>query len=194
MARTASKPKPLTYALSYGLAGGPFHARSLMRYMKAAKFIPATLETADIIIAHSAGCWLIPSTATPRLVVYVGMPLAQTHPTKTFLQAQRNSSRYNRLSSQFKIRLISTYYLLIQPQHNKDIVRMASHARPIIFPKAKTVLIANHHDPWPKSKTLDDYLSRYNWSFISMEGAHDDIGIHPERYVEVIKHYARLLG
>jgi hypothetical protein len=193
MAAIGSKARPMTYAISYGLAGGRLHAHRFTQKMKAAGFALASPETADIIIGHSGGCWLIPETAKPRLVVYVGMCLQQSELRQALAEARRSSSRRNMFAGNVATRLKSSYYSLTQPKRNLSMIRMAHHAKPVVFPKVDTVFVANRHDPWPNADALSDYINHYDWSFINMEGAHDDIWEHPERYVSIIKHYAGLL-
>lgn len=162
--------------------------------MRAANFIPAKPETADIIIAHSGGCWLIPKTAKPHLVVYIGMCLPQPDLRQAFLQANGSSLRRSKFTSNVKTKLTSSYHSLMRPKRNLDMIRMAKRAKPVVFPKVDAIFVANRYDPWPNSDALGNYIARYGWSFIGMEGAHDDIWEHPERYVAIINHYARLLA
>ncbi len=193
MAHIASKAKPsLNFAINYGLTSGSLHSKKISQLLQAAGYTPTTILQADIIIAHSAGCWLIPTDARPKLIIYVGMPLNQTRPHRAWRQAILNNFRkqtWHALTSLIK----SMYYGLRQPIHNLTIIGMAKTAQPIAFPTAVTVFIANRHDPWPHAKQLQRYTAQHNWAFIDLPGAHEDIWKHPERYVHIINHYARLL-
>jgi hypothetical protein len=189
-----SKPKnKLGFGLSYGLTSGPAHARQLTALLKKSGYVPTEGERAHIIIAHSAGCWLIPQTAKPKIVMYMGMPLSQASPRHTWSRAIANNHR-NEVAQSLRMFLISTYYVLRQPRRNARIVRMAKSGRPVIFPEASVIFIANQHDPWPQSSQLQEYLATRDWAFISLPGSHDDIGHHPERYTAIINHYAQLLA
>jgi hypothetical protein len=195
MASTVSKPKALRFAVIHGLTGGPIHSRKLNRLLRQAGFKPTKqADSADIIIAHSAGCWLIPTSAKPKLVLYVGMPLAQTNPRRTWLAANAAMFKSRDIIQALKVRLKNTYYSVRQPRRNLRIIRMAKIAQPVILPNAKGVFIANQHDPWPKSDKLQNHLDEYDWAFLSMKGFHDDIWQHPEYYVAIINHYAKLLA
>ena len=193
MARTTSKPK-LTYAISFGLAGGPAHARRFNHYLQRVGFRKTPIDKADIIIAHSGGTWLIPLTAKPRLVIYIGMPLAQTNPRQTWRAARMAMRQHGQLIHSRKTLIKNSYYLLLQPHRNFHMVRIAKTAQPITFPDAKTIFISNHHDPWTRDENLQDFVKNSSWAFISMSGSHDDIWEHSEHYVDIINHYAGLLG
>lgn len=191
--------RPLTFAISYGFVEGSFHALKLDRLLKKAGFVPAkNMHDADIIIAHSAGCWLIPNNAKPKLVIYVGMPLPLTSAQKTWLKSNWLSMRLfiskGHVFQMLRIGLLNTYYALLQPRRSLDIIHGSKSAQPVIFPDSSTVFIANRHDPWPRSKQLDNYVESNGWSFLSLPGSHNNIWQHPIYYVDIIKKYARLLA
>jgi hypothetical protein len=196
MAYTNSKRKAEpSFAIIYGLNGGSLPGRKLSRLFKEAGWKPAKQAgEADLIIAHSAGCWLIPPSAEPKLVMYVGMPLAQATPRRTWAAANKVAFQKGGIKHSLKIRAQNAYYQVRQPRRNLGIIRRAKTAQPVIFPKAQSIFIANRHDPWLKSETLQTYLDNQEWAFISLPGVHDDIWKHPERYAAIINHYARLLA
>ena len=189
MASTDST-KP-SFAFSYGFATGNLHGRLMKRLLQQAGYKSAPLETADIIVAHSAGCWLMPDMAHPKLVIYVGMPLAKDHTRKTWLKTQLRKRRYWRRRY---TRLLHVYYLLVRRKHNRKILKMAVSARPRLFPKAQTIFIANEHDLWPRGKILDEYVRSKPWTFIGLAGGHNNVWREPEKYVAIINHYAELLA
>jgi|GEM_PF-874519 len=201
MARTSSPTKPkLTYAISYGFLGGPAHSRQLREQLGKLGYGQANnVDRADILIAHSAGCWLVPPTARAKLLIFVGMPLAEAYPHQTFKAARRENIRaffhHFHLLRGIIIGFWSFYYALAQPIRNRDIVRGAKRAEKATELKgAATVFITNRHDPWPRSDKLRSYLKTRDWAFICLPGSHNDIWEHSERYAAIIGHYARLLG
>jgi hypothetical protein len=193
MAATGSKPN-LTYAICYGfLESGP-HGRRLRRRLGEQGYKKAGPAAADIIIAHSAGCWLIPKSAKPRLVIYAGMPLQMANPRRAWLQANLASLRRGNIKRNLKTRAKNTASIVRHPLRNLDIFRHPKIGRPAVFPDAQTVFIANRYDPWPRTDLLDEFAATQPWSFISLPGGHDDVWEHSDRYAAIIKHYARLLA
>src|SRR3989344_1103075 len=198
MARTASFNRSLTYAFSFGFLAGQGHGRMLGKLLRREGYVQARdLEQADIIVAHSAGCWMIPLTAKPKLVIFIGMPLAQSSPSRTFVRANRQKMRSLMKSLQLtrasQLIFYSTYYGFTQISRNRNIIRTAKHAQPVVIPTAKHIFIANRYDPWPHAKKLQSYIDKYNWTFVSMPGVHDDIWQQSNRYMAIINYYARLL-
>ncbi len=200
MVHTHLKAKqPLSFAISYGFLGGPANGRKTKRLVRRAGLhISDDMARSDIIMAHSAGCVRIAANAKPKLVVYVGMPIATGSPSRIFLQTHGQNIRAfvagGQLGRGLQIALYSLYYGLRQPRRNRDIIHNSKSAQPVLLPEAQTVFIANRHDPWPRSEQLDRYLADKEWAFISLPGSHDDIWQHPERYTAIINHYARLLA
>lgn len=193
MTATASGAKTnLSFAISYGLAGGPAHARRLKKLLRQAGYRQKPLIQADIIIAHSAGCWLIPADVMPQLIIYVGMPLNQTDLRQTWRRATLHSFRLG-VRQNIWIKLKSSYYGLRQPRRTLDIVRRAGIAQPRILPRVPAVFLANRHDFWIQAGQLQKYVATHPWAFIGLPGGHDDIWQHPARYVSIINHYAKLL-
>lgn len=196
---TSAHKRQLTYSIVYGFLGGPAHGRELLSALKDIGLKPVReTEAADIIIAHSAGCWLIPARSTARLVIFIGMPLAQDNPAKTFREANlqniRTSLKGQNIIAWFRGLVLDLYYAVMQPKRNWLIIRRARNVQPVILPEAAHVFIANRYDPWLRSKQLDKLLDSGNWSFINLPGSHADIWKNPEHYASIINHYARLLA
>lgn len=198
MASTVSN-KPLTFALSYGFAEGAAHGRKISRLLKQAGFEPAkSIVDADVIIAHSAGCWLMPDNARPKLILYVGMPLPLTNAQKIWLKANwlnvRSFLAKGNVLKMLRIATLNTYYSLRHFRRSLDIVKGVKTAVPTVFGSTSTVFIANQHDPWPHSARLQNYIDKEHWSFLSLSGSHNNIWQHPAYYVDIIKKYAELLA
>lgn len=202
MVHTTSQTKPLTFAVSYGFLGGPAHSRKLRQLLSAKGYdCTADLEHADIILAHSAGCFLIPKQAKPKLVVYVGMPLAQAQLPAAFVKANHSSIvsalHDKAIIKVMKITLLSWYYGLRQPKRNWNIIRTIKTAVPTLPPGAAITFITNRYDPWPSGDTLHQYVESKEgrqWVFMSLPGSHDDVWEQPEKYAAIIDYYARLLA
>lgn len=197
MTDTNSRAKHLTFAINYGFASGPVHSKKLRKLAAQAGFKPAPITKADIVIAHSAGCWLLPSDIRPKLIIYVGMPLATGRAQHIWLRANLASFKEGNTRHNLSTRVKNTYYGLRQPRRNLRIVREAKHkiGHPTLFSNVLAVFIANRRDLWPKSDTRQAaLLAEQQWAFISLPGNHDDIWEKPERYVAIMEHYGKILA
>lgn len=189
----------MTFALSYGFVEGSAHGRKISKLLIKTGLEPAnSLATADIIIAHSAGCWLLPDNAHPKLTLYIGMPLPLTSAQKIWLKTNWLSMKSllakGNVFKMLRGALLNVYYGMRHPRRSVSIMKGAKTAEPTIYPGSTTIFIANQNDPWPHSGRLFDYIKRENWAFMSLPGSHDNIWHHPDYYVDIIKKYAELLA
>ena len=176
-----------TFAICYGFMEGTDHGKKLSRLLEKNGYRKAKKSSADIIIAHSAGCWLIPPDANPKIVVYIGMPLVMARPTKTWINASLTSLMHDPIIRNLNVRLKNTYDGMAHPIRNLQIMRQPKIAQPVIFPQAKSIFIANRYDPWPKGQYLDSLIENKPWAFIGMPGAHEHLWEEPKSYVAIIK-------
>lgn len=200
MAATRSKAKqPLTFGISYGLFSGPSHAKHFTQKMEQAGYKPAPPEAADIVIAHSAGCWQVQPDFKAKLVIYVGLPLALENPKRTWVKANKPLLKKltigpnRRRTARFARHYIR--YGLSQPKRNARIIRNAKQSVAQPPSHAKVVCIANQHDAWMESPTqLDHYAASRDWDFIGLPGSHNTVWHRPELVIPIINHHARLLA
>lgn len=197
MATPSKKHKP-TYAVSYGLFSGKAHGKRLHAAMQKAGYEEVLSQMdADIIIAHSAGCWQVTPSSNTKLIIYVGMPFALERPLKTW---------YTATSAMFKImpgsadkawlRYVARHnlgFVFRQPLRNLRIIRSAKkpHTLPSGIP---SILVINQDDVWTHSATLETHVEKHDWDFVGLPGSHNDIWQHPERIVAIINHHAKSLG
>lgn len=198
MANTQSNNK-LSFAYSYGFTEGKVHSKKLTKLLKQAGYIPSSSpEKADIVIAHSAGCWYKIESFSPKLLIYVGMPLPTGNAAKIWFQSNKITSKAL-IKQKRRLRLIKSIclnalYLLRHPFRNFAIINKVDHAEPRNFKESLVVFVSNQHDPWPKTNRLKDLVHGEPWSFISLKGTHNNLWHEPDKYVKLIDHYARLLA
>src|SRR5438046_8452477 len=68
--------KPVRIYILYGFREGPHSGRRLLPRLRAAGFEPTSdVQSADIILSHSGGCFLAPNNlAAQPPIVMVGLP------------------------------------------------------------------------------------------------------------------------
>lgn len=189
----------LSYFISYGFLGGKPHSKHMRQLLEARGFVPASsMQAADIIVAHSAGCWLLKDFMRAKLILLVGMPLQHGHTARMFMKANKANGqvfwRNHHLWHGMRIFFWSTAYGILQPRRNIRIVHSTNkrtNAFPIFSPKQQVVFVANHFDPWPHSPELRELVASQPFAFLSMPDSHDNIWEMPGYYVEVLEHYAK---
>lgn len=192
MATNSSK---LTVGISYGLLEGPTHGRYFRSQLAKHGFrYSDDHKKCDIIVAHSAGCWLLSPDVQPKILLYVAMPLVSERLTRTFLHANWRNLKHLSWHRISKTAVAGIGYGLSQPKRNIAIVRGAKQATPTIPKTGQKILVINQHDPWPRGLGLRHYIKTHPWAFVSLPGSHDDVWEHPKRYIKLLERYARLLA
>jgi hypothetical protein len=197
MATDSPKVRPKTYWVNHGFSHSSLHSRQFRHELHRHGYVPArTIADADIIIAHSAGTWNIPSDVRAHLILFVGMPLRAGDGSNlaTFWRVSARTWRaHGRQKPGLVLRngLLSTFTIITQPRRHVRIIRRAAvYAPPPKGIAGQVVFIVNRHDLWPRSSHLDEIVSTLPFSFISLPGTHDDIWYSPRTYIAIINHYA----
>lgn len=68
-------PKSRSVAIIYGLNEGPFMGRKLVAALrKAGHLVVNDPREADVVIAHSGGCFIVPQPRAGQRVIMIGLP------------------------------------------------------------------------------------------------------------------------
>ncbi|HUS26713.1 MAG TPA: hypothetical protein VMY99_05190 [Nevskiaceae bacterium] len=163
-----------------------------MALAKAGFELTRSMQEADIILAHSGGCFVLP--ATPQaLVILMGL----THwPGKSIVRAIgqkiRGDLAVHRAEGGLGPWLRKTFwnglYLCNMPA-NIRMFQGRKHGAVWQLPAHNTILIRNRHDAFCTPQ-INELPFAAMPQVVELPGHHDDIWMHPERYVDIIKlHY-----
>lgn len=191
------QPKPKVYTL-YGFAEGRAIGKKLRRELRAAGYINTRFKShADVFIAHSGGCLLVPKNAKAKLILLVDPPYwPGKHVTKSLAQKVKRDYQHHREIK--KVRRLSAktghngrYFITTLPRT----IRMYKAHRMLNFPETKhgqqIYLIRNKHDSFcsPEIKDLLPQAKAYHYQ--ELPGEHDDIWHYPKKYIELINSVIR---
>lgn len=194
MAATDSSPNHIV-GIGYGFLEGPLHARLFRKQLtKHGLRYSGNHAECDILLAHSAGCWYLSQELSPKLTVYVGMPLAKQRTRRTLWQSNLQDVIHLSWRHLAVVGVKNIYYALLHPRRNWRIMQQADAAEPTMFSSSQHIFIANQHDPWPRGNALEHYLEHHDWAFISLPGSHNNLWEDPEQYIAILEHYAELLA
>jgi hypothetical protein len=174
----------------YGWSEGSWHGKRLRRALIEASYeITTNPETADVIIAHSGGCFMLPRKTTAKLVILVGLPY---WPDKHPLQGTREKIK---LESKdfwwYKKSLFNAYYLISKPVYS---IKMNKERKKLTLPKyqeATVLLLRNEHDTYMHSGKSQLLAEEKNWKFKQLKGQHDDLWLNPAFYIACINKYSK---
>jgi hypothetical protein len=180
--------------LVYGFGEGPWHGRQIWPTLKSAGYIPALkANDADIIIAHSAGCFYLPDSQKPQQLVLIDPPywpdksVALSFLQKTYLDLQASITQH-RIRYWLRKTLWNLYYIL------QDIPKVISIIRQSRLNNLKRLLrhnyvtIVRHQYDAFCTPEIDRHFDRdQNVRFISVTGQHDDCWHDPDVLIPVIQ-------
>lgn len=174
----------------YGLNEGPAMGRQLSQCFRDAGFsITTDPSQADIIFAHSGGCFLIPPVNTASKIVLVGLPYWPGRPwlMATILKVGREVKLYIREGriGYWAVKWLCHlwYAFFLEPA-----IRMKQNMK-LTGPwngKQPQFIIRNRHDMYSFP-----VLHKVAWggprTFISLPGEHDDCWDNPKVYADLLR-------
>ncbi len=177
-----NKPK---VCIIYGWSEGSWHGKQLRKSLHDAGFtITKRCEDANILIAHSGGCFMLPNTLDAKLVLLVGLPY---WPGKRLIKSVRSKLKDEPKNLWWiKKIIVNTGYIFIKPKRwykmwlawkSKNIL---GHVAP------KVVIIRNDNDHFLHPEEMHKIATLNNWFIKLLPGQHDDIWTNPSPYVKLV--------
>lgn len=179
----------------YGFAEGPWHGRLFRQELVKAGFEPVdNTDNADIIIAHSGGCFYLPEPPKEKLTVLINPPYWPGKPLikSAFQNAWHNFAvlGQNNLPTSFWLKKTAWNAIYLLMSFRKTVL-IALNARRRNFymalKKRRTLLVRSEHDVWlapEANRLLKPYVKV---EFYQVPGWHDHCWLEPKSYVKVIQ-------
>jgi hypothetical protein len=175
----------------YGFCEGPRVGKRFEHILESGNFrVTRDVRRADIIIAHSGGCFVVPENNHAKLVLLIGLPC---WPGKSTAKALRQKVWLDIITHQRNGLLAE--WLQKTGWHSWYFWNMANNRRMLRGMRAEAhrtatdaVLVRNQNDV---QCTPDPRQLHFNYSppLLSLPGQHDDCWLHPEPYIAIIQSY-----
>jgi hypothetical protein len=145
-------------------------------------------EQADIIIAHSAGCYMLPETTRAHLILLIGLPLWSNKSlllrTREKIKGEPKNSWWYRKMSHNIYSLFSHPLLWLRMKRAYDRRTFPSYEQdPVIL------LLHNSNDTYMNAVESQQLALQKGWIFQDIEGLHDDLWVNPKKYLDLINEY-----
>ncbi len=175
----------MTVAIAYGWSEGPWHGKKLRRALQQAGYTATkSLAKADVIIAHSGGCFMVPDNTTAQVIMLVGVPYwPSRHPLKSLLHKvskEKKDWRWIKKTS------FNTFYQLAHSWRWVQMYKAWKRLKLPLSSSASVVAIRNNHDVFSHPEALNDLANQHGWKLIGFDGTHDDIWLNPQPYVDFL--------
>lgn len=183
-------------AILYGFGEGRWHGRKFQSALLAADFTIANdPRDADIIIAHSGGMYALPEDVSNKTVLLIAPACGQSG--KTWLRTQSKKVWldmifFSRMGMRARWLQKSCWNILYFVKQIPRLPRLWRIHRkhqaglPILNTKVTTVALFKD-DPWSGYISAEAKVRHINYTFKTIDATHDDIWLHPEKYVELAR-------
>lgn len=173
-------------SIIYGWAEGPWQGKRLRKVLHDQGYhITKNPQEADIIIAHSGGCYMVPESGKANVVLLVGMPYwPGKHPFEGVKQKIRDEVRD---TWWYKNMLFNTYYLFTRPRRW---IKMRKAWQQNAIPQDNEtvfVFVRNEEDQYAHPVHSIELAKEKDWNIEQVPGHHDHIWQYPEEYVDILK-------
>ncbi|HET9721431.1 MAG TPA: hypothetical protein VFP32_00155 [Candidatus Saccharimonadales bacterium] len=182
-----------TVAILEGWAGGPYLSRLFAKEAKGSGFqLTKTAKQADVIVAHSTACYLLPKKQHAKLVVLIDPPYWPDEPiVKRWINMNKNEIKmliklfgYRRFAID---KLWEAYYVFAKPRYTYSVLRNQSHLEFIkALSSQKVLLIRNTEDEFCSPVIKDEIKKHKNLKYFELPGYHGDYYHHPKPYIDLI--------
>jgi hypothetical protein len=175
----------------YGFCEGPRIGKRFEDAVRSANFrITRDPQQADVIVAHSGGCFILPKAHHAQLILLIGLPYWPGKSIATALlekiRLDISTHRQNRSLAQWLRKTTWNSWYFWNTANNRRMLlgkRTGEH-----WQATHAMLVRNRNDvtctPDP-----EDLHFEHPPALLSLFGQHDDCWIHPETYLAIIQAY-----
>ncbi len=173
----------------YGFCEGPRIGRRFESELGRAGFsVEPDVSRADIVVAHSGGCFLVSDSLPARQVVMIGLTHWPGKPIVwSLIEKSWNDFRFQRGARNLRGWLHKFAWNLIYFWNMPNNLRMLKARKRGEFWQAKHLtLIRNYEDSFCTPDVASLPFDRTP-TIVELPGQHDDCWLRPENYVDIIK-------
>jgi len=178
----------------YGFAEGPWQGKRFCAELTRQGFKTTEDPTkADIVIAHSGGCFMLPEPNGHQLTVLMnppywpGKPLTLSAVQSLWWNAE-TFAKEGAFGFWLKKVCWNTWYIFRYPTKSRWIIRHA-HKRELhqAINQRRTLIIRSNQDNWLAPNASNVIAEHADFTYRELPGIHDDCWLHPAPYIEVLK-------
>jgi hypothetical protein len=175
-----------------GWAGGKWHTKEFERALAAAGYTVTDHLHADVVIAHSAACYML-NLKSPAIYYFLVDPVYWPGKSiyKRMWEHTKNTIKLTKARYGWKATIIKSFwsiiYIFAKPNYTID--GFKNHDN-LVFLQAlgekKVVVIRNDQDEFC-SPDIQVALAGYkNISYLALPGIHDDYYYNPQPYIDLL--------
>lgn len=179
-------------AVMEGWAGGPRLSKQFRQALGAAGYTLTGPEHADVIIAHSGGCYFVPVKSPAKLVILIDPPYwpGKTIVSRLFVKKYQDN-RLTRRTLGWKAWLAKTgweaFYILAKPGYTTAALKKNGSLDFLNDLKQKPIYLVRNDADYFCSADIQAALNGYpNITYVPLPGQHDDYYVNPGPYIALL--------
>lgn len=182
-----------TVAILHGWAGGWMHVREFCKTLDDASFkVIKNPRKADIIIAHSTGCYRMPENSNAQLVLVLGPPY---WPGKSILKRliykkghdTRLHIKQRGLIASINKHIWEIIYIVIKPSYTFIALKNHRNLHFLDLLENKEVILIRNEEDYFCSPEIKEAVKKYkNARYVQLPGGHDDFMTNPTPYIDLV--------
>lgn len=175
----------MTVYIAYGWPEGKWHGKKLRRALNDFNYQVVKLpEEADIIIAHSTGCYMLPPKVKAKLILLIGLP---NWPNRSHIKRTRSKVGLEAKDWQWLQKTFwHVIYALFQPVRLYNVYKAYKIRCVPMYESTQVILVRNEQDTYMEKGVSEKLAKERNWSYQNLKGQHDDVWEDPLVYTEII--------
>lgn len=185
-----------TAVLIEGFSGGPLHTRNFRHTLGEAGFrVVKDKNSADVVIAHSAGIYAVPHDTMAKVLLLIGPTYWPNQPLfKRFVRHARSSGKNQKQQFGWKFfiwtRLKQFFYFFARNKYLwlgiKNNNRLDFLDRLTADPGRKIIIVRNQDDDYC-SPEIENVCKTYETvRFVTFPGQHEDFVTNPKPYIDLL--------
>ncbi|HET9850755.1 MAG TPA: hypothetical protein VFP35_04010 [Candidatus Saccharimonadales bacterium] len=183
-----------TVAIIPGWSEGNWHINQFAKALPDGWELASEPDKADIVIAHSSGCYSLPKLGKTNLTILIGPPYDPGR--SIFMCIWQNiigdlpsQLRWWGLAKLVRVRLANCWYALRYPLRHIKIWRSLRQTFLIAVENSETLVIRNNSDAFCSEQIKILVKDYKNIRLVELAGLHEDCWIHPKTYVALLARF-----
>lgn len=181
-----------TIAILYGLAEGPRLASKLVSALQKADYkVTIDAAEADVILAHSGGCFVVPRSNRSSVILLTGLPTHKGRALRRHIVKKVRHDTRNSIGQGASLKLFwNLFYIVTRPGYHFSMWR---NSRIESLPTGSHIAVVNNlEDLLSEPGELEKLSKKNGWNIIDLPGGHDDLWNDPKPYIDMISRFDSL--
>ena len=183
-----------TVAILHGWAGGNWHVKRFVKALAEEGFrVIKNSKEADVIIAHSTGCYRLRESSSANVILLLGPPYWPSRSILRRLLKKKGHDTRQRINDQGVLFTINKFlfeiiYVIIKPSYSFIALKNHRYLHFLDLLENKKVVLIRNEEDYSCSSEIEAAIKKYkNVRYISLPGGHDDFMTNPAPYIGLMR-------